>query len=339
MISVIIPVYNRPQLVSEAIESVLAQTYSDWELIVVDDGSTDETWDVLSQYSLQDNRIKIFKRERGPKGASTCRNIGINFASGEYLMFLDSDDLLSPFCFEYRLSFALNNPGYDAWIFPTAVFNERPFDNPNLWNRLCAEEDDLIRFFNMDMPWDISGPLWMLRPNVERNWFNEQAMSFQDWEMHVNKILKGLKYLKECNQSKVAHTFYRINKGYVTIGSDFYSARKVENRIPVFIQVLSETVKCQTLQKNLSDSINRFVLRNCIILAQNRMYSHVSLIWRFFKHPSKWGLCFGVLLRFYLSIKGRSEGLSKLLEFLFYRVFKQRSLFENPLGDFLHYRP
>ncbi|MDP1069351.1 glycosyltransferase family 2 protein, partial [Klebsiella pneumoniae] len=62
IVSIIIPVYNRPVLVAEAIESVLAQSNPNWELIVVDDGSTDHTWEVLESYAAKDERIRVFKR-------------------------------------------------------------------------------------------------------------------------------------------------------------------------------------------------------------------------------------------------------------------------------------
>lgn len=95
-ISIIIPVYNRPVLVAECLDSILAQTNPNWECIVVDDGSTDNTWEVLERYAAKEERIRIFQRDREPKGAPTCRNIGADKASGNYFIFFDSDDLLFP---------------------------------------------------------------------------------------------------------------------------------------------------------------------------------------------------------------------------------------------------
>lgn len=89
--SVIIPVYNRGKMVTEAIESVLSQGFSDYELIVVDDGSTDETPKMLERY--RDAAQIITQKNSGPEAA---RNRGADAAKGEYLVFLDSDDLLMP---------------------------------------------------------------------------------------------------------------------------------------------------------------------------------------------------------------------------------------------------
>lgn len=90
-VSVIIPTYNRAHLVGRAIQSVLNQTYKDFELIIVDDGSTDNTEDIIKKYQKKDERIKYIRRKKN-KGGSVARNTGINAAIGEYIAFLDSDD-------------------------------------------------------------------------------------------------------------------------------------------------------------------------------------------------------------------------------------------------------
>lgn len=96
LVSIIIPTYNRVRLISETLDSILAQTYTDWECIVVDDGSTDGTDELLATYCEKDNRFKYHRRPLGRiKGASTCRNIGLENALGEFIQFLDSDDLIS----------------------------------------------------------------------------------------------------------------------------------------------------------------------------------------------------------------------------------------------------
>lgn len=89
MISIIIPTYNRVKFLPRAISSVLNQTNDDWELIISDDGSTDDTEAVISSY-LTDERIHYIKNEN--KGATAARNSGANIAKGDYLTFLDSDD-------------------------------------------------------------------------------------------------------------------------------------------------------------------------------------------------------------------------------------------------------
>lgn len=89
LFSVILPTYNRASLISDAINCVLNQNHTDLEIIIVDDGSTDNTREIISSYS--DNRIKYIYKENG--GVSSARNIGIKCSSGKYISFIDSDDL------------------------------------------------------------------------------------------------------------------------------------------------------------------------------------------------------------------------------------------------------
>lgn len=94
MISVIIPTYNRAHLISRAIDSVINQTYENWELLIVDDASTDNTEEVVKIY-VSDSRIKYIKAKKNG-GNAVARNLGVNTASGNYIAFVDSDDEYHP---------------------------------------------------------------------------------------------------------------------------------------------------------------------------------------------------------------------------------------------------
>ena len=98
MLSVIIPVYNVENYLNECLDSVTSQTLDDMEIICIDDGSTDNSPDILKEYSKKDKRIKIITKENG--GQATARNLGIEEAQGEYIAFVDSDDFIEPTMFE-----------------------------------------------------------------------------------------------------------------------------------------------------------------------------------------------------------------------------------------------
>lgn len=95
LVSIITPSYNCEKYIGETIESILAQTYKDWELLITDDCSTDKTRDVIEFYSSKDPRIKLFKLEKN-SGAGVARNNSIREAKGKYIAFCDSDDLWLP---------------------------------------------------------------------------------------------------------------------------------------------------------------------------------------------------------------------------------------------------
>lgn len=89
-ISVIIPVYNSEKHLNKCIDSVLAQTYENFELLLINDGSKDSSGTICDTYAVKDNRVRVFHKENG--GASSARNLGINSSKGEYICFVDSDD-------------------------------------------------------------------------------------------------------------------------------------------------------------------------------------------------------------------------------------------------------
>ena len=88
-ISIIIPLYNRELLIKETLESIINQEYKFWECIVVDDGSTDGSFEILQKYQEQDDRIIAIKRYKPTKGANVCRNIGLERALGKYVIFFE----------------------------------------------------------------------------------------------------------------------------------------------------------------------------------------------------------------------------------------------------------
>ena len=94
LISVIVPVYKVEKYLPACLDSLLAQTYRNFELIVVNDGSPDDCWQIMQRYAAQDARVRIFNKENG--GVSSARNFGLDVARGEYIGFVDSDDFVLP---------------------------------------------------------------------------------------------------------------------------------------------------------------------------------------------------------------------------------------------------
>jgi len=95
LVSIVMPAYNCEDYIAESVESILAQTYKNWELVIVDDCSLDGTGDIAAKYALEDKRIRFFSMERN-SGPAVVRNKGIEESRGQYIAFLDSDDLWTP---------------------------------------------------------------------------------------------------------------------------------------------------------------------------------------------------------------------------------------------------
>lgn len=94
MVSIILPVFNAERFLSQCLDSILRQTYQDWELIAVDDGSKDGSIEILKSYEKRDNRIHIISKKN--EGVSIARNIALKHAHGDYIYFVDSDDIVMP---------------------------------------------------------------------------------------------------------------------------------------------------------------------------------------------------------------------------------------------------
>ena len=103
LVSIITPLYNGERFVGQTIESVLAQTYTDWEMIIINDGSTDNSLSVAESYAAKDPRIHVFSQPNG--GCAAARNHGLREATGRYYAFLDSDDYWDPTFLEEQLAF------------------------------------------------------------------------------------------------------------------------------------------------------------------------------------------------------------------------------------------
>lgn len=112
MISVIVPVYNVAGYIDKCIESVISQTVDDWELVLINDGSKDNSLEICEQYAQKDARIKVFDKQNG--GVSSARNMGIEKSTGDYILFLDGDDYLESTLLE---DFVNNNSNNDLDLF------------------------------------------------------------------------------------------------------------------------------------------------------------------------------------------------------------------------------
>ena len=128
MVSVLMTAYNREQFIGEAIESVLASDYADFELIIVDDGSKDNTINIAKHYEQQDKRIRVYINETN-LGDYPNRNKATTYAQGEFIMFVDSDDRIYPDSIAYCVSNMQNNPQANF-----GMLTHLPLQNPKWFN-------------------------------------------------------------------------------------------------------------------------------------------------------------------------------------------------------------
>ena len=118
------PTFNHEEELAVMIDSIKCNTYDNWELLAIDDGSEESTISLLQRYAQEDSRIRLICRSRLPKGAPTCRNIGIDEAQGKYLVFFDSDDYITPDCLGQRVQSIEAHPELDFMVFPSGLYRD-----------------------------------------------------------------------------------------------------------------------------------------------------------------------------------------------------------------------
>ena len=276
IVSIITPSFNRADVVTETADSIMAQTYPHWEWVIVDDGSTDNSWEVLQSIAAKDKRIKIFKRHRNPKGACVCRNIAVEKSSGYYLMFLDTDDVLAPFCLQQRVDVMELHPDNDFAIFPMLLFKKDVNDMNILWN-VDSEEDDLKRFLMADPICQGTGTLWKKNTFKEVGMWREGLAIWQDVELHVRSLLHPVKYTKHMHLDP--DVYLRISDDSLSrVG--YYSLPKLKSRMTVFFEVTG-LFKQKGLLEAYSDAL-RFVGSNIIKEAiRSKWYTEANVVMKF----------------------------------------------------------
>lgn len=192
-VSIIVPVYNRLHLVVQTIESIKGQSYENFECIIVDDHSEEDVYAVLKRIASDDKRFIVKKRKGKIKGAPACRNEGIEQATGKYLMFLDSDDLLAKHCIEERVSLFEKYPGKDFIVTQIGVFKDDENRVTHYWNNLKGA-DDIIEFLR-DNGWQTSSTFFKTT-FIKAFRFDETASYWQDVEFHIRVLLGSPEYLK-----------------------------------------------------------------------------------------------------------------------------------------------
>ena len=208
-VSIIIPSYNKFAFVSETIRSVLNQSYTEWELLVVDDNSTDNSWRIIQEFAQNDSRIFNLKNTSGRKGASVCRNIGLHKAKSEYIIFLDADDLLDADCLKNRIAEMVNYPGLDFMVFPMGTFYHQIGDSKSIW--IPGKGNHLKQFLMHKLPWQTMQPIWNKKFLLKINGFDEMYPRLQDVELHSRALLEEVSEYR-ISKSKSPDCYYRITE-------------------------------------------------------------------------------------------------------------------------------
>jgi len=188
-VSIIIPNFNKGQFIAETINSILSQTFTNWEIIFVDDYSTDNSIDIIN--SIYDKRIKIIELTEN-KGASYCRNYGFSISKGKYVIFLDSDDIFLENALLKRYTHIAQNNTCDFLVFELAEFID-DYKKPTV-KRELLNDNFLYNHLSLKAPWQTAQPIWNRSFFENIGGFNEEYKRFQDIEFHSRAIIEANKF-------------------------------------------------------------------------------------------------------------------------------------------------
>lgn len=241
-VSIIVPIYNVEKYLKRCIESVLNQTFKDFELILVDDGSPDNCPSICDEYAQKDNRIKVIHKENG--GVSSARNAGLNVAQGKYIMFIDGDDYYNFDSVDIMIKIiSQNNEDIIAFNYVTVTENDTV-----LWNRGYNEkiyrfdpENEWLDFITIkvlsnEIGWEIYNKIFkkdvIEKENIrfnEKYKIGEDLMFFLQYLINIKSFktinYDGYFYLSRDGSAMKTNTESKIND-FVNMNFDLYNRIK-----------------------------------------------------------------------------------------------------------------
>jgi len=256
-ITVIVPVYNVEKYLRRCIDSILAQTFADFELLLIDDGSTDRSGQICDEYALHDNRIHVFHKENG--GVSSARNIGLDNAKGEWIAFIDSDDYIDKNYFEIPKEYSECDVIQKSAIYKAGK-KEKVVD---ITRNIINNTNDFYKFYvchRTNCLWD---KLISLKIIGERR-FNENITIGED-ALFFFSIISEIKSYAFC---PIGHYIY-----VVRTNSTLHSCDKVKRL--KFLFENANTVHCIASKENL------------LLLGEHIVASYIVAICNYHKYFTK----------------------------------------------------
>lgn len=311
LVSIIIPTYNRAHLIGETLNSVLAQTYTNWECIVVDDGSSDGTDALLADYCEKDTRFQYHHRppEHLP-GGNGARNYGFKVSRGEYVKWFDSDDLIAKEALETYISILACNNELELLVSPLSYFSKSPQNL--LKSNYIPQNYSIEDYLTGKISFYVSPPFWKKSFLDKQNvLFDEKISNLDDWDFNLRMLYEKPKI----RVIQLPLILYRIHEDSLSkkiekldwkeISSEIYTREK-------HIKLLEENKLCN------SEILKTYIYERLVYLYRESMVAKnpiaTKLFFKVLKHKIRNYKVFGVFktIIFYVVYKTFSKGYNHL---------------------------
>lgn len=318
LISVVMPVYNRERYLKESIESILNQTFTDFEFIIVDDQSTDSSWQIIQEYAAKDSRIVAIKNT-GKKGCYPARNCGHRLAKGKYIAVMDSDDISLPQRLQTQFDFMEQNPDIDicgSWM--------KSFGTEEKLTQTLGKHEEIrdLMFFSCAVPHQTA----IYRTTNQKLFYSEDYASAQDYELFCRKMNE----FKFANIPEVL-LLYRVHGNQISTAAkneqcDNGNRTRLKNLKTIGINLTNkeQQVYCDILS-------DPFVPQNIdeVVFAIN-VFEKISVAGKNFGYGKK----FQELIKFYQKKAtdfGIKNGVTSLK--LYFTTFRKLRIFNTPRNN------
>lgn len=304
LVSIVIPTFNRSVLIKDTLNSVLKQTYAHWECIIVDDGSTDDTSNVVNDFIKNDKRMKFYRRPNNiPKGPNGSRNYGIEMSHGDYIISLDSDDWLLENHIEEKIEVVRDNQDLDAILSKTIMVNDDK-EIIKRENRTRISDNLIEDFITLKISWYMHDIMWRKSFLIGKILYNENLLKWLDRDFHIRRLVEkpNIYFVDEYL------SLYRLHENSNSSNSNY---KVLETRHNAVIDILDLLNEKNILTKRIKMFFLKFQVQNLLILykSPNFFNMYFILIKKTIHFNFEYFMWLGKLIIGYISYKLTGKGL------------------------------
>lgn len=276
MITIIIPIYNSANTLNRCVGSILSQTFYDWELLLIDDGSTDKSREICDEYATNDSRIQVFHKTNN--GVSSARNIGLNNAKGDWITFIDADDYVKESYLANLWEHSQKN--VDLVISYAEIHNGDDINKESYPSKFVDDMNFEIMFIENDMHWHTSPWSKLYKRNIiekhnlrfcEGMHIGEDAVFLYSYMLYSNKIYIS----NDTDYCYFAYTPGSLTKRVNSLDSEILAYNQI--RTIVESMIIKKKIKDITALNNLNWLIASYQRRILNALYHNKVQKQKRL--------------------------------------------------------------
>lgn len=305
-VTIIMATYNRAHFIVETLKAIQEQTYANWECLIIDDGGTDNTSDVIAPILQDDNRFIFYKRNNHySKGLPGCRNYGLDLAKGDYIIFFDDDDIPHP----QNLEICVAELSKEAVLFCRYIRNvffdqfDYNFDFNRDYSFFYIDEKDVEKMLINELPFNSCAVMWK-KECFFQNRFVETLMYAEEWELYSRIVSSGIKGIS------IDKCLFYGRKHKESNTGEFYNNNPV--RKASFVEAILLVLDNLKEKQRLSDFIIRYFVLMSTDYIKYDLFNKVMVVTeQTFKEKIKWKIVYYPLYvkmplyRFFMRYKKR----------------------------------